>query len=214
MDVSQGSNVKLVWIGYSALGAVLGSILAVHFFPSAGFGKNPTGVYGPNVFGFAFLNSAPIATAQLLALRWILSRLNVPVRQIWIWVSVSLLGWMATVLPLWSVSVEVFMLPISWVVMLIPGTLVLGLMQRSYLARDYTVSYWVTRTVVGASLGSLSCFVLLFLWFSLGFGSVQFLNFETLWAALIVIGVSALQCTAITNICPKRVFPIATPPEY
>lgn len=206
MAVSRRAKAKVVWIGASALGAILGSILAVDVFPSAGFGRNPTGLYGPNVFGFAFLISAPLAIVQWLALRWILPSLDVVARRAWIWVPVSLLGWMATALPLWSVPAEVLVfVPVYWIVPLLPGSVVLGLMQWSYWARYYTVNWaWIALTVAGAFVGAFLVPVAMILGFYLqSSGAFWFPDFEILCALMIVMGVSALQAIAMVNIRPK-----------
>jgi putative effector of murein hydrolase LrgA (UPF0299 family) len=113
---------------------------------------------------------------------------------------------MATALPLWSVSAEVFVfVPIFWVVPLIPGSIVLGLMQWSYWARYYTVNWaWVVLTVAGAAVGSFLVPVVVILVIYLkSLGHYWFPDFEILYALMIVIGVSALQTKAIINIRPK-----------
>ena len=181
-------TIRWLWPGFSAVFIGIGAAIALRYFPGAGFGKHPTGIYDAELISFAACVAVPMAVGQfgLLActVRDLLSARSL---WLWLWAPLTSAGLMAMILPLWSWDARVFTF-MPWMVMLpmLPGALLLGFLQwyAAYWLLGMRV-YWIMLTVVGAVIGSVIGLIIAFM--------LQPLPLEVTWAVLTGAGVAFPQ---------------------
>ena len=154
---SAPSGVRLLWIGASALGSLIGAVAALTFFPSAAFGANPTGQFGWHLVGFASLIGAALGLSQWVVLRHLLKPANATDRLLLhLWIPATSLGIVAMLMPLWWRDAEVFIL-LPWMSAgpMIPGIVLLGILQQLILRRLISIRlHWIPPTLIGVTIGS------------------------------------------------------------
>jgi hypothetical protein len=180
--------IRWLWPGFSALFIGIGAGLALQYFPGAGFGKHPTGLYDAELVGFAACVSVPMAVAQFgLLLCIVRDPLAARSFWLWLWVPLTSAALMAMILPLWSFDAQVFMLmPVMVLLPMLPGALLLGFVQ--WFAAYWLIGmrmYWIMLTVVGAIIGSVVGLIVAFM--------LQPLSMEVTWAVLTGAGIAIPQ---------------------
>jgi len=188
------SRVLWLWIGGSGIGALVGAILVLTLYPSAAFGRNPTGRFGWHLVGFALAIGIPFAISQWLILRYVLryrKRVNIPFLVLWI--PVTSIGFTFMILPLWWWDAEVFFFaPWYVVVPMLPGMIFLGLGQWFVLYRAITARFiWVLFTMLGAVTGAVLGLVAAFILFPL--------PLEATWAFVVGASIGALQGSVLVS---------------
>jgi hypothetical protein len=183
-----GSRTLWLWIGGSAIGALVGAWLALTLFPSAAFARNPTGQFGWNLVGFALSIGIPLAISQWLALRCIL-RYREAAHSLFLvlWIPATSIGIALMILPLWWWNAEQFAL-MPWLVAfpMLPGMISLGLAQWLLLYRLISGRFiWALLTIMGAAIGSILGLVAAFF--------LQPISLELTWAFMTGAGIGVLQ---------------------
>jgi len=180
--------IRWLWPGFSAVFIGIGAGIAMRYFPGAGFGKHPTGIYDAELVGFAACVSVPMAVAQFGLLAFIIrDLLSARSFWLWLWVPLTSASLMAMILPLWSWDAQVFML-MPWMVLLpmLPGALLLGFVQ--WFAAYWLIGmriYWIMLTIVGVIIGSVAGLIIAFM--------LQPLPMEVTWAVLTGAGIATPQ---------------------
>jgi len=188
------SRTRKLWVSASAIGALLGALLALVLFPSAAFACHPTGQFGWNLIGFALSVGVPLAISQWLALHSILKyREAARSKLLILWIPVTSIGIAFMILPLWWTPAEIFFFaPWLAAIKMLPGMIFLGLTQWLLLYWLISASFvWVLLTIMGAAIGStLGLFVALFLFpFAL----------EPTWAFVTGGGIGVLQAIELIS---------------
>ena len=188
------STLALIWGGASTLSAGIGVWLAIRMFNPKAFGNNFSNISIVGVLGFAFCMALPVAIAQWIVFPKISRLISLPIKNTWIWLLITIIGLMAIILPCLSVPLETFfylpfMLFIPVIIPVIPGAILLGILQWMYLNSQFKAGpawTWVLITVVGAGSGGVISGLLLWL---TGFR----LSIEVSWGMTVVLGISSLQ---------------------
>lgn len=175
------------WAIVSGAATAAGAVLAILVFPEAGFARNPTGMFGWHLVGFASLVGGSLAIGQWFVLRRIpaVRTAGRPVVTA-LWIPLTTIGIIATVLPLWSVDAMVLtIVPLAVVVPVMPGIVFLGAAQWSilYLLTGAN-SNWILATIAGATLGTIVGLVT---------AVVLPLPVEPIWAGVTGLGLGVLQ---------------------
>jgi hypothetical protein len=182
------SRVLWLWIGGSGIGALVGAVFVLTLYPSAAFGRNPTGQFGWHLVGFALVIGIPFAISQWLILRYVLRyRKGVNIPFLVLWIPVTSIGITFMILPLWWWDAEVFFFaPWYVVVPTLPGMIFLGLGQWFVLYRAITARFiWVLFTIMGAVTGAVLGLVAAFI--------LSPLPLEVTWAFVVGASIGVLQ---------------------
>ncbi|MDH3413814.1 MAG: hypothetical protein OEM98_15190, partial [Gammaproteobacteria bacterium] len=184
------------WIIGSGIGAGVGASLALALFPSAAFGRNPTGQFGWHLVGFALTVGISFSIMQWLLLRNVLRCLKTAnISLLILWIPVTSIGVTFMMLPLWWWDAAIFVFaPHLIVFLMLPGMLFLGLGQWFVLYRVIAARFvWVLRTVLGAAAGAV-----IGLYFGIAvFIVIPFLPYEAIWAFIIGGSIGLLQHFAL-----------------
>jgi hypothetical protein len=202
-------RIKWLWIGASAFGAWAGTIIALFLFPSASFGRNPTGLFSWSLLGFALAIGILPGTFQWLVFRDIAkSREIVRASFLVLWIPVTTIGVTVMILPLWWVSAEAISMTTGGaaLVPMLPGAVLLGVAQWLLLHWVMRVRWtWIRQTIFGAWMGSGLGLLYALGYSSLFRGSVQlalfspFISVEPIWALVTGANIAALQTIALLN---------------
>ena len=144
-------------------------------------------------------------------MRRFLSCLGLAKKRSWLWVWLTVIGILVAVLPLWQVGAQAMLRsPMLAIAPLLPGALLLGLLQWLFLARRFGPKKtwpWVPLTLVGVILGTLIAltfsFVLLLILHSI----------EIPWYGAVAVSVSSLQAIVLINLFSRANLSGARPPE-
>jgi hypothetical protein len=154
-----------IWTIGSALGTLIGAVLALILFPSAAFARNPTGQFGWNLVGFALAIGIPMGLSQWWVLRHILkSRSAKKGLFLHLWIPVTSVGIAVMILPLWWYDAEAFLF-MPWLVAypMFPGMILLGVTQWFLLYQLISARFtWALLTIMGAAIGSILGLVIAF----------------------------------------------------
>lgn len=181
-------GIRELWVGVSVASIGIGAMIALHYFPGAGFAMHPAGQYDLELVGFTACVTLPLAVAQSAMLACTIRRLDA-VGIFWtiLWLPFTAAGVAAMILPLWSWDATVFtFMPWMVVIPMLPGALLLGSLQ--WLAGHWLFGarlYWISLTVVGVIAGSVLGLIVAFM--------LQVLPLEVTWAALTGAGIAFPQ---------------------
>ncbi len=198
-------NIWRLWITATTCGAVVGALIAAILFPT------------PNYpIGFSVCLALPFATGQWLAMHRFLKSIKSSKKQEYIWLLITLLGLIVTMLPFWNGSMDAFLngmgISIDVIIRYVLGSVFLGTTQWLFLAWIFgfrSTWIWIPLTTFGLILGTLFFFVIallfylilgllmvltLFMIFDWPLFSI-FTSFFTkgLWFITFALGISSLQ---------------------
>jgi hypothetical protein len=178
----------LVWTALSGAGALLGMIVAVDGYPLESFGRRPVPDIGPETAIFAGMMALGLAFGQWWILRYLTDAIGRAMVIVWLWLPITWLGAAAMVLPLWVFHPADAPLLAAWLIAILPGSGVLGILQALILRRSVPVSFrWTVLTMLGAALGSIFGTGL-----AIAVGPMGPLP-ETLWFTGVGLGIGAFQ---------------------
>jgi len=213
------------WILATTLGALVGAIVAVNLFPTVVFLENPIGRlyynvfrfsvwlallenYGSNVFGFSLCLAIPSSIGQWLALRRFLKYLGASKKQDWLWLLITTVCIVATVLPLWiwsagaGISIISILAPYLFIIPLFPGGILLGIMQCLFLSWVFGFKrtwLWILLTTTGVTSGSALVFIFSVLLYLI-IPPFEFVSMEVLWYTGSALFTSSLQTVALKEL--------------
>ena len=189
-------RISRLWIWGTGIAALVGAGLAVTLFPSAAFGRNPTGQFDWKLVGFALAIGIPFAVSQWLTLRFVPRyRKTANISFLVLWIPITSIGITLMMLPLWWTDAVVFFVaPWTAAIVMLPGMIFLGLGQWLVLYRVITARIiWVLRTIAGAAIGAVLGLVVAF-----GFSFLS-LPLEATWAFVLGASIGALQRSALAS---------------
>jgi len=142
---------RLWWIIASVGGAVMGAILARTLFAGARFGAQTVGELGAQTVFFPVVIGLTFGFAQWCVLQTLRrdpgTRSRVGQN---LWVPFTTLGIVAMILPLYWFPTIMFSFPLTLPVGLVPGLLLLSILQSLMVP----ASKWIIRTVLGGLVGA------------------------------------------------------------
>lgn len=153
-------NIRIawLWIGSSAVGFLLGAVLAVTVFPvpptDPGAMEGIKNQYDWREAAYAFTVAVPFAVSQWLVLRYVLASYEVPGKaKSVLWIAVTSIG-VAAMIFLMPFGLPMLFLPMI-VEPMFPGIALLGLGQWLVLRLLIKARFfWALLTIVGAALGT------------------------------------------------------------
>lgn len=153
------SYIKTEWTLLSFCGALIGIYFASHYFPSAIPGQIKTGYFDVDVASpllFALGTGIFFGMAQWAALRHILGNANVHAKEAQeLWAPVTTIGVVAMMLPLlWIDAVAPARLYIAGLPVMVPGIILLSMLQLALVRKMLPKRSWFWRTATGAALGA------------------------------------------------------------
>lgn len=187
------SGAPWLWIFGSGIGAMVGAILALILLPSAGFAVNPTGQFGWNLVGFAFVIGISFAISQWLILTYVPQyRKAVKTPFLGMLIPVSSIGITLMILPLWWWDATAFMnAPWYVVIPMLPGMIFLGLGQWLVIyGVNVARAIWALFTIIGAMTGAVIGLVMAFF---------LPIPLEATWAFVTAAGIGAFQGFVLTS---------------
>jgi hypothetical protein len=196
LELPTRAQVRSVWILASAAGALVGAMVAMGFFPDAGFARNPTGHFGWNLVGFALSIGLPLGTGQALALRYLLrGRGVVRKAHLALWVLITGIAIGVMIFPLWSWYAMTFVaMPPLVAVPMLPGAVCLAVSQWLLLRRLIPVrAAWIYLTVAGAFGGGIAGLIVGL------FPHPMPVPMELTWASTAAAGIGALQAIELVR---------------
>lgn len=181
-----------LWTGASALATSSGAVLALVLFPSAAFGRNPTGQFSWNLVGCALAIGVPLGVSQWLVLRHVLKyRLANNSLFLHLWIPSTSVGIAVMIMPLWWWDAEVFIFA-PWTVAyaMFPGMILMGVAQWFILFRLISIRFtWALRTITGAAIGSILGLVVAFF--------LMPIPLEVTWSFVAGAGIGRLQAIGL-----------------
>lgn len=183
----------LFWILASGTGGAFGAWLAWITFPSARFATNVMGHFSWALVGFASTVGIVFGIAQAAAIsllkpaadEWRARTAIMPL----LWIPATAAGVFAMIFPLWWTYAEDLLLAPGYLVaVMLPGIILLSLLQWGILYFYLPVVGWRWRTIVGAAVGvSIGLLVAMML------GAFLPLPMEVIWAGAFGLILGAIQ---------------------
>ncbi|MDA9982817.1 hypothetical protein N9H39_08810 [Gammaproteobacteria bacterium] len=171
----------------------MGVVFALYQFPDAAFARNPVGQFGWHLVGFASAIGIPLAVSQWVILSYIPKyRKSANVSYLILWIPITSIGIILTILPLWFWDASAFAaMPLLVMAPILPGAIFLGFGQWFVLHQVIMAKItWVARTIIGiaigATVGLLAAFITPF-------------PMELTWAFVTGVGIGIFQGGGLTS---------------
>lgn len=148
-----------VWTLSSGGGAAAGAWIACVAFPSARFAQNPVGHFSWALVGFAWTIGLGFGAAQsailVRVLRSVTSQPSIRIRLVaFAWNAVTAVGVFVMIFPLWWTYTEALLLAPGYLLaVMMPGVLLLAILQWALIRSCSEVTGWLWRTALGGAIG-------------------------------------------------------------